>query len=181
MTALYTSPIIGNTSDAWGWDSGTGTPDVSNYPIPPYSLIAPTDNTIPAPGGAIGGLGGLNLSNLAGSNWLGYGALAYGGYRAFRSRRVNLVTLGLLVYGLWAIGWISPSLLPRDENGNINWIVLGLSSILPPTAAALVGGVSGIIISTLARGLFKRRRTFRKRFSSYRRTYRRSSYRRRRY
>lgn len=174
----YTSPIIGTPTIGTGGSTGTllggGLTDIGSE-IDFLGGIGPeTTGLYPKKPetNALDFLGGF-----ASNNWLGYAALAFGGYRAFRSRRVNLMTLGLLVYGLWAIGWISPSLLPRNSDGGINYMVLGLSAILPPAAAALVGGVSGVIISTLARTIFRRnRRRFRRyyrRFRSYRPRYRR--------
>lgn len=149
-------------------------------------LAAPSNMpTTTVPQVSVGGLatnitGALtNFTGSLGGNVLGYGALAFGAYRAFRSRRVNLLTLGLMIYGLWSIGVIPLTLLPRNSDGSINFIALGLAVILPPTAAALVAGVPGIIISTLARGLFKRRRRFTRRFRSYRPRRRWSNYRRR--
>lgn len=147
------------------------------HPYPPVVDNVVTTNTGNPPA-LLSSLQGLFSNNL-----LGGVALAFGAWRAFRTKRVNMLTLGLLVYGLYSIGWIR-NLIPLDSNGKPNWMMIAVCAVLPVTASALVGGVGGIIVSILAKQLFGiGRRRFGRRFRSYGRRYTRRfrSYRRRYY
>lgn len=142
-------------------------------------------------GGLLGGTWGAGLSGLTGhgtgtlnpdtdTDWLGWGLVGFGAYRAFRSKRVNAMTMVLMVLGMWRLGMIS-NILPQRSDGSINWIMILISAMLPPTAAALIGGAPGLIVSVLSRMLWKRRRRYFRRFRSYRPRFRRRFYRRRYY
>ena len=110
------------------------------------------------------------MDNGNGQDLIGWGSLGFGAFRAFRSKRVNAMTLALMIFGMWRLGMIS-NIIPQDKDGNINWVMIGIAAFLPPTAAALVGGAPALVISVLSRTLWKRRKRYRRRFRSYRRRF----------
>ncbi len=174
---IFNSPILGSVGEFYGTSTagGNGTPKSTDVPQIGNGGDPPLGEP---PREQVAGLADLDswYQDQPWARYLGYAALAFGGYKVMKSRQLNAVALIALVYGLYSVGWVK-QLIPQNTDGSPNWPMIAVCAVLPPTAAALIGGIGGVIVSIFAHKMFK---TGRRRFTG-RKRYTRTSYRGRRF